>query len=137
MGGQRNLIIIGVAVLLGLFAVFIANSYFSGVEQRQAQIADQQKLSRIVVASQPLKFGTKLTADNVRLQNWPAGSVPQGAFTSIAAALKDSRVALRPIVVNEPVLADKVSGTDGRATLAANLPAGMRATSIPISATSA
>ncbi len=33
---------------------------------------------------------------------------------------------------NEPVLASKVSGTDGRATLAALLPDGMRAYSIPI-----
>lgn len=137
MGGQRNLIIVGVALLLGLLAVFIANSYFSGVEQRQAQLAEQQKLARIVVATQPLAFGTKLTPDNVRLQNWPAGSVPQGAFRSISAALKDNRVALRPIVVGEPVLADKVSGTDGRATLAANLPDGARAISVPISETSA
>lgn len=132
MGGQRNLIILGVAVLLGLFAVFIANSYFSGVEQQQARIAQEQKLARIVVASQPLAFGTKLTRDNLRLQNWPASSVPQGAFTSLNSALANNRVALRPIVPGEPVLADKVSGIDGRATLAANLPAGMRATAIPI-----
>lgn len=137
MGGQRNLIILGVAVLLGLFAVFIANSYFSGVEQRQAQVAKEQRLARIVVATRPLAFGTKLTPDSVRMQNWPANAVPEGAFRSIEAVLRDNRVALRPIVVNEPVLADKVSGKDGRATLAANLPEGMRATSIPISATSA
>ncbi|MGC1270892.1 MAG: Flp pilus assembly protein CpaB [Croceibacterium sp.] len=136
MGGQRNLIIIGAAVLLGLIAVLIANSYFSGVEERQAEIAQQQQLARIVVASQPLAFGTKLTSDNVRLQNWPATSVPEGAFRSIDAALRNNRVSLRPIVVGEPVLASKVSGTDGRATLAANLPEGMRAMSIPISNTS-
>ena len=55
MGGQRNLIILGVAVVLGLFAVFIANSYFSGVEQRQERIAAEQKLARIVgwAASSP------------------------------------------------------------------------------------
>ena len=132
MGGQRNLIILGVAVVLGLFAVFVANSYFSGVEERQERIAAEQKLARIVVASQPLAFGTPLTADNVRLQNWPETSVPTGAFRSVQAALKDNRVALRPIVPGEPVLADKVSGTDGRATLAANLPVGMRAVSVPI-----
>ena len=133
MGGQRNLVIIGVAVLLGLLAVFIANSYFGAVEKNQARVAQEQKLARIVVASQPLAFGTALTADNLRLQNWPAMAVPQGAFTSLAAALAHNRVALRPIVINEPVLADKVSGLDGRATLAANLPPGMRATTIPIS----
>ena len=133
MGGQRNIVIIVVAVLLGLFAVYIANSYFGAVAQKQARVAADQKLARIVVASQPLAFGTVLTADNLRLQNWPALSVPQGAFTSLEGALAHNRVALRPIVVNEPILADKVSGLDGRATLAAKLPAGMRATTIPIS----
>lgn len=133
MGGQRNLIIIGVAVLLGLFAVFIANSYFNGVEERQAKVAQQQKLARIVVASQPLAFGTKLTPENLMLANYPASSVPQGAFTAIDAAISNNRVSLRPIVVGEPVLASKVSGADGRATLAANLQPGMRAVTIPIS----
>ena len=68
MGGQRNLIILAVAVLLGLFAVFIANSYFSGIEQREAQRAEAQKLARIVVATQPLAFGTPLTPDNLRME---------------------------------------------------------------------
>ncbi len=128
----RNWIILGVAVLVGLFAVILANAYFSGVEEKQAQIAKQQEMVQIVVAAQPLEFGTKLTPQNIRLQTWPATSVPEGAFRSLPLALKDNRVALRPIVPNEPVLASKVSGTDGRATLAALLPDGMRAYSIPI-----
>jgi Flp pilus assembly protein CpaB len=129
---SRNVLAVAIAVVLGLVAVLIANAYFSGIERRQERIAAEQKLDRIVVATQPLAFGSRLTTDNVRLQNWPASSVPQGAFRSVAQALRDNRVALRPIVVGEPVLADKVSGKDGRASLAANLPQGMRAVSIPI-----
>lgn len=130
----RNLILLGIAIVLGIFAVILANSYFSGVEQRQAQVAEQQKLARIVVATQPLDFGGPLTTENVKMQNWPEQSVPQGAFFNVQDALKDNRVALRPIVPGEPILADKVSGTDGRATLAALLPDGMRAISIPVNA---
>jgi pilus assembly protein CpaB len=130
----RNWILLGIAVLIGLVAVILANSYFSGVEQQQQQIAQKQRLVRIVVATQQLEFGTKLTQQNTRLQNWPADSVPQGAFTSIPEVLKNNRVALRAMVPGEPVLASNVSGTDGRATLAALLPAGMRAISIPVDA---
>jgi pilus assembly protein CpaB len=128
----RNLILIGLAIFVGLIAVLLANAYFSGVEQRQQQVAEQQKLSRIVVASQDLAFGTPLSEQNLHVANWPANSVPVGAFTSLPAAMKDNRVALRPIVVGEPVLASKVSGADGRATLSANLPAGKLAFAIPI-----
>ncbi len=131
---NRNLVVIAIAVVFGLIAVVLANSYFSGVQERQANLAKQQALTSIVVATQPLEFGTKLTPQNIRMQSFPATSVPEGAFRSIQDALKDNRVALRPIVPNEPILADKVSGPGGRATLAALLPDGMRAFSIPIDA---
>ncbi len=129
---RRNLIVLGIAVALGLIAVILANSYFTGVEERQERIAQEQQLSRIVVATQPLEFGTPLSTENIRLQNFPASSVPEGAFRTIEGALNDGRVVLRPIVPGEPILASKVSGTDGRAVLSANLPETARATSIPI-----
>lgn len=129
---QRNILTIGIAIFLGLIAVFMANAYFSGVETKQAQIAEQQRMARIVVATQGLAFGAPLSVQNVRLVNWPADSIPEGAFTSVQEATKN-RVALRPIVPGEPVLASKVSGTNGRATLSANLPIGQLAYAIPIS----
>lgn len=130
----RSWIMLVVAAVLGLVAVILANSYFSGMETRQAELAKQQQLARIVVATRPLVFGAKLGAENVAMKNWPADSVPEGAFRTIPDALKDNRVALRPIVPGEPILASKVSGLDGRATLASLLPDGMRAVTIPINA---
>ena len=130
--GQRNLLTIGIAVFLGLIAVYLANVYFSAVETKQERIAEENRMARIVVASQDLAFASPLSTQNVRLVNWPAASVPAGAFTSIEEATRN-RVALRPIVPGEPVLASKVSGTDGRATLSANLPVGQLAFAIPIS----
>lgn len=130
--GQRNLLAIGIAVFLGLIAVFLANTYFSARETQQVRIAEENKMARIVVASQDLAFGTPITAQNLRLANWPANSVPAGAFTSIEEAARN-RVALRPIVPGEPILASKVSGTDGRAVLSANLPVGQLAFAVPIS----
>lgn len=129
---SRNLFIIGGAVLIGLFAVLIVNGVFSGVEKRQAEVAEQNRMVRLVVASQELEFGTPISAQNVRLVNWPASSVPAGSFTTLEEATK-GRVALRPIVAGEPILASKVSGLNGRATISANLPAGQLAFSVPIS----
>lgn len=128
----RNLIIFGGALFIGLIAVLIVNGVFSGVQDRQQQEAEKNRMVRVVVASQELAFGTPLSSQNVRLVNWPASSVPSGAFTSIEAAT-NGHVALRSIVVGEPILTSKVSGQNGRATLSANLPAGQLAFAVPIS----
>lgn len=132
---SRNLIVVAAAIFIGLLAVLIVNGVFSGVEQAQEREAEANRQVRIVVASQDVAFGTPLSAQNVRLANWPANSVPAGAFTSLEEATK-SRVALRPMVVGEPVLAARVSGTNGRATLSANLPIGQMAFAVPIDAVS-
>jgi pilus assembly protein CpaB len=128
---SRNIIIVAVAVFLGLLAVYLGNIYFSGVAQQSSKTAEQTRITQIAVAMQDMSFGTSLTSQNVRLANWPADSVPQGAFTTVAEATK-SRVALRPITVGEPILASKVSGANGRATLSANLPNGLLAFTVPI-----
>ena len=128
---SRNLLVLAGALLIGLVAVLIVNGVFSGVEQQQQKIAEQNRMIRIVVASQALAFGTPLSSQNVRLVNWPANSMPEGAFTSLEEATQ-SRVSLRPIVAGEPVLASKVSGANGRATLSANLPVGQLAFAVPI-----
>ncbi|TNE46751.1 MAG: Flp pilus assembly protein CpaB [Sphingomonadales bacterium] len=128
----RNLIIAGLAIFLGLIAVYLANSYFSGVEDRQAREAEENRLARIVVATQDFQFGTPLATTNLRLANWPANSVPQGAFVSVEEATRGGRVALRPIAIGEPILSSKVSGEGGRATLSSILPEDLRAVSIPV-----
>jgi pilus assembly protein CpaB len=128
---SRNIIIAAIAIFVGLIAVYLGNVYFSGVEDRTVRLAQQNKTARIVVAMQDMSFGTQVSPQNVRLADWPANAVPQGAFTSIEDATKN-RVALRPIVIGEPVLASKVSGENGRATLSANLPEGMLAFTVKI-----
>lgn len=128
----RNLLIVGLAVFIGLIAVYLANSYFSGVQQQQERDAEANRLVQVVVATQDFQFGTQLTNTNLALRNWPANSVPQGAFVSIEEATRGGRVALRPITVGEPVLSSKVSGEGGRATLASIIPEELRAVSIPV-----
>lgn len=129
---NRNVLIVIGALVIAAFAVFLANSYLSGVEESVVNQAESQQVTPIVVATQPLDFGDALTPENIRLQNFPASSIPQGAFRTVRDALADNRVVLRPIVPGEPLLADKVSGASGRAVLAANLPEGMRAVAIPV-----
>jgi len=134
MFAGRNGIIVGISAVLGLLVVFLANSYFTGIEKRQQRQVEQLKLVQVLVATQPLAFGTALTAQNTKLVGWPANSVPEGAFHYSGGVLggpKGPRVALRPIAIGEPILASKISG-DGRASISALLPQDMRAVAVRI-----
>ena len=131
---NRNVLVALGALVIAAIAVLLANAYLSGVEERAETQVAESRTTNIVVARQALNFGDPLTPENIRLRPFPAASIPQGAFRSMREALAENRVALRPIVPGEPVLADKVSGAGGRAVLSANLPEGMRAVSIPITA---
>ena len=128
---RRNLIIIAVAVVCGLFAVYLANAWFSGMEQRQERVVETQATTRIAVASLDMPFGTPLSSANVKLVNWPADSVPPGAYREGEAQrlLGSGNVAIRPIVAGEPILLSRVSE---RAVLSANIPADMRAVTVPV-----
>lgn len=125
---RRNIIIIAVAVVLGLFAVFLANTYFTGREEQQKRLAEQQQMTTVAVATQDLEFGSVLTPETVRLVSWPNESVPTGAFTSLAN-FKGTDVAIRPIARGEPVLNSRISE---RAVLSENIPENMRAITVPV-----
>lgn len=132
MRGQ-GLIILGVAILIGLAAVFLANSYLGRVEQQQ--VTSPQGTVKVAVASVPLDFGTPITPDKVRLVDWPANSLPEGTFSSIPQLLpmNHTRVALRPMTANEPILRSKISGEGGRAAISAVLDPTKRAVAVRLS----
>lgn len=128
---RRNLIIVAAAVLIGLLAVYLANAWFTGVQQKQDKIAATQKVVRIAVANRDMAFGDPLTGDNVRLASWPANSVPEGAFREGEAQKLTTAgdVAIRPIARGEPILLSRISE---RAVLSANIPQDMRAVTVSV-----
>ena len=132
MRGQ-GLIILGVAILVGLAAVFLANSYLGRVEQQQTTTT--QGMVKVAVASVPLDFGTPITPDKIRMVDWPANSLPEGTFSSVPQLLpmNHTRVALRPMAANEPILRSKISGEGGRAAISAVLDPTKRAVAVRLS----
>lgn len=135
MGQRRSLIILGFAILLGLAAVFIANSYLSRAERDQEQAAAQGGMVKVVVASMPLAFGTAVTPEKIRVVDWPSASVPPGAFRDPVqlTSLGKQRVVLRQIEPGEPVLTSKLSAEGGRATMSGVLRPEMRAVAVRVS----
>jgi pilus assembly protein CpaB len=123
-------IALGVAVALGLVAVYLANIYIGG----KAQQAYAGGTTKVAVATAPMAYGVDVTPDKVRFVDYPNTSIPPGSFTTPAALMPpgQKRVALMPIAVNEPILASKISGAGQGASIAALLPEGMRAASVRI-----
>jgi pilus assembly protein CpaB len=133
-----TLVMIGFAVLFGLLAVFIAQSWLnSQAELRMKSLEAQKKpveTQTVVVASKSLRFGNELTSTSLKEIPWPEGAVPAGAFAKIADVLSGSsrRVVLTPIEANETILSPKITGPGQRATLSATLQDGMRAVTIRV-----
>ncbi len=132
-----TIVMIAFAVVFGLLAVFIAQVWLNNQANMQAKNFEANKkqvaMQTIVVAKQPLRFGTELNAAMLEEVPWPVDSMPAGAFTKISDLLHSGRrVVLTAIEPNEPVLALKITGPGQRATLSALVKPGMKAVTIRV-----
>ena len=86
-----------------------------------------------MVAAAPLAFGTQLTAQNITEISWSTSELPQGAFPTKQALLKDGRrMALALIARNEPILLNKATASNQPATLSSMLKPGKRAVTVRV-----
>ena len=132
MNRRQSLIALAIALVLGLVAVYLANSFLATSERRveQAQVG----LSKIAVAAVPLEYGMDITPDKVKFIDFPTASLPVGSYAQFAQLVPagKKRVVLRPMQVNEPILATKLAGEGLGASIAYLLPDGMRAAAVRV-----
>lgn len=134
---------IALAVMLVGVAVGGAAAYhawkFVAAGQLNA-VRPEVHVARILVAKQRLAPGDRIGTGQIGWAEWPAASVPAGAFGQVEVLLGEKgdvlRVATRTIEPGEPILDSKVSEPGGRNFLEAMLPPDMRAFSIPIDSVS-
>ena len=135
---SSTVIMIAVAAVFGLLAVFVAQSWLNSQAEARLKSLEAQKTKptaaqSIVVASRALRFGNELSPSVLREMPWPADAIPQGAFRSINEMLSHGkRVVLTAIEANEPVLASKITGQGQRATLSAMISDGHKAMTIRV-----
>jgi len=129
---RQSLIALGIALVLGLAAVYLANSFLATSERRveQAQVG----LTKVAVAAVPLEYGMDITPDKVKFVDYPTASLPAGSYQQFAqlAPAGKRRVVLRPIQVNEAILATKLAGEGLGPSIAYLLPDGMRAATVRV-----
>lgn len=149
-------LVFGLVLIAGLAlagsAVYLARGYFSQIETeleaRRAEEAQRVEVVEIYVAAVPLRYGHRLTPEDVGLIRFPKNSLPPGAFLGInpetgepSTALFPNnnsapRTVLRAIEPNEPILAVKVTEPGANAGVQTMLTPGMRAFAINVDATS-
>src|SRR3990170_5697204 len=129
---RQSLIALGIAVVLGLLAVFLVNPFLVG-EGRQPDTTPTGT-TKVAVALVPLDYGMEVTPEKVRFVDYPTASLPPGIFRTQADLLPmgKKRLALRRIQVNQPLLAADLTGEGQGASIAALLPDGKRAAAVRI-----
>ncbi len=141
-------LVFGFVLLLGMAlaggAVYMAKGYI-GQQQAQLAAAEQAKkaivpTADVFVVNKRLRYGQRLTPEDVEQVRWPVSAVPEGAFVSMEELFPTGqerpREVLRTMEKDEAVLALKVTKPGERAGVASRLTKGMRAFTIQTDVTS-
>lgn len=129
-----SLIVLVLALLFGLGAVFATKQYLASQVGIVSPAVATAAPATLVVAAQPLRFGDHLTADNLKEIPWSSGNIPPGAFASRDEVFKEEgdRYVLTALEANEPVLGWRITGPGQRASLSAVVEEGKKAVTIRV-----
>ncbi|MEM6939619.1 MAG: Flp pilus assembly protein CpaB [Pseudomonadota bacterium] len=135
-------LLVGIALAGG--AVYLAKDriaqYQMANARAQAALAEVVPTQAVFVAANPLKYGQKLTKDDIRSVDWPENAIPEGAFTDINVLFPENteelRVVLRTIEKDEALMAVKLTEPGQDTGLTSRLARGMRAFTISVDVSS-
>ena len=135
-------LLVGIALAGG--AVYLAKDriaqYQAANAQAQAALASVVPTKTVYVAEGPLKYGQKLTPEDVRPVAWPENAIPEGSFTELTDLFPENtdelRVVLRNIEKDEAIMEIKVTEPGEDTGLTSRLERGMRAFTIRVDVSS-
>jgi pilus assembly protein CpaB len=142
MDVKKIVLLVGALLIAGVTAI-MAKNMFSGASAPVAQAGPAQPAPQgpeILVAKRTLAVGTIIDADSFQYQPWPQGLVQDAYFTR-GEANGDPQSLIGTVVRNEisagqPLSSGAIVRPGERGFLAAALGPGMRAVTVPVSATS-
>ncbi|WP_108861722.1 Flp pilus assembly protein CpaB [Ruegeria sp. Alg231-54] len=137
-------LIIGVALAGG--AVYMARDYIKQTqsELERERLATQNALANVktiptvpvMVANRAMKYGERLSQEDVRVVQWPEAAIPEGTFADMAVLFPEDargdRFILRAMEKDEALLTVKVTQPGESAGLTSRLEKGMRAFAISV-----
>ena len=136
MNRSRIIILAAAAIAAGVAALLMRGLLGGGTEKGHASTTPTVAMSEVLVAAGNLQPGQKLTAAQVRWQQWPRSAVDSSFITQSSVASIDKAVegtvVRAPLVAGEPLTSAKIVHSDAAGFMAAMLSPGMRAVSIGI-----
>ena len=122
MKNKRAILVMTVAILFGFAAVVFASRWL--LKQPGSSSG------RIVVAAADISLGQRLTPEMFKLADWPAGSLPKGAFTDPQKL--GGRVLKTNLLTGEPVSEAKLAPAGTLGGLSALITEGKRAITVRV-----
>lgn len=134
---RKKLVLLLGALIIAIGTAFAARSMFAGGAAPDAEAAAVPTGPRVLVAKRALTAGTIITADALGFQPWPKELVQDAYFIDGEADMNKllGTVVRFPITAGEPVTQGALVAPGDRGFLAAALAPGMRAVTVPVSAT--
>ena len=133
---RKKLVLLLGALIIAIGTAIAARSMFTGGSAPAAEAAVPTG-PRVLVAKRALTAGTIITADALGFQPWPKELVQDAYFIDGEADMNKllGTVVRYPITAGEPVTQGSLVAPGDRGFLAAALGPGMRAVTVPVSAT--
>jgi pilus assembly protein CpaB len=122
MKNKRAFIVMAVAILFGLAAVVFASRWLLSQPSGSS--------GRIVIAAADISLGQRLTPEMFKLAEWPADSVPKGAFADPQKL--SGRVLKSNLLMGEPVSEAKLAPSGTLGGLSALISEGKRAITVRV-----
>lgn len=128
MRSRRLFIVMALALLSGLAAAWLALNY---LRQPESPIrTTEAAATEVVVAARDLPLGTVLTPQDVKLADWPGGTLPEGYSASVEEVL--GRGVITSVLLNEPLISRKMAVKEAGGGLPIVIPEGMRGVSVRV-----
>jgi pilus assembly protein CpaB len=124
---KRTAVVVSVAVILAAVASL---GMYRIVSRMPATKPVEIKTVGVVVAQHPLSLGTRITADHVKVVQWPAEAPVANSFSKIEDVL--NRGLISRVDENEPLTSSKLAALEAGAGLPPSIPPGMRAISVKV-----
>lgn len=123
--GSRAVLFWGVAAIAGLGAALMIARYLD-----RKTVTVTAPIAKIVVAAMDLPMATKLTAEHLKMVEWPVSALPPGAIRESKEIV--DRVLISHVIAGEPIRALQLAAKDAGNGLAALIPAHMRAMAVRV-----